>query len=80
VVGTTLLTVAPYMYGDIVRNALFQLRIKLGNAAMHQPEHVADVLEQVAHNLRTQGFTPDKPNILRDLNGNTVGKVQYHGG
>lgn len=63
-----------------MRNALFQLRIKLGNVAMHQPEHVADVLEQVAHSLRTQGFTPTEANILRDINGNTVGKVKYYGG
>lgn len=48
----------------------FTLKIDLGNAAMGTPEDVADALRSIASDVADG----DESGIIRDLNGNTVGR------
>lgn len=47
----------------------FMVTINLGNDAMREPEHIAEMLDRVAQAVR--GGMTEGP--LRDLNGNRVG-------
>jgi len=49
----------------------FTLTIKLGNAAMSEPEDVAEALTRAAGLIQEYGF--DAPKSLIDQNGNRVG-------
>lgn len=50
----------------------FKLEIKLGNAAMLDPNDVAAALTEVAESLRDRGFGYLE-GAIRDENGNVVG-------
>lgn len=49
----------------------FRLDVELGNDAMRSPEHVADVLRDVADRLSSPNT---RRGNVRDVNGNTVGR------
>ncbi len=52
----------------------FTLDIKLGNEAMQRDEDVADALHRVANDIVNTGAGNL---IIRDLNGNTVGRCKF---
>jgi hypothetical protein len=52
----------------------FKLRIELGNEAMQTPEDVVRALRDVAERL--EGYSDFHSIIIRDVNGNTVGKAE----
>lgn len=57
---------------DEKRDGEFSLTITLGNAAMSEPEHVAEALADVAEAIRDGGGWLE--GTIRDGNGNTVGR------
>jgi hypothetical protein len=58
---------------------MFRLKIRLGNAAMLDPQDVAEALVEVAEKLRNEGGGDGRGNV-RDVNGNTVGEWSYKPG
>ncbi len=55
-----------------------KLEIEIGNDAMMEPDHVADLLDIVAGQVRElqvfQHWPPNAGRTLQDANGNTVGR------
>jgi hypothetical protein len=52
----------------------FTLTIDLGNSAMDEPQDVARALDEVAFDLKRNGFVGEgESGLIRDLNGNRVG-------
>ena len=60
----------------------FTLTIELGNAEMQTFDHIARALRQTAdrfdneHDLVEEADPYDRRGIVRDINGNTVGKYE----
>jgi len=55
--------------------AKFTLTIALGNEEMQTGDNVAGALDRITYHLRSFGhLTPTAPVLIRDRNGNNVGK------
>jgi len=55
----------------------FTLEIELGNDAMSSPRDVSKALEEIARDLRRNGFCDEGGGVIRDVNGNKVGTWGY---
>lgn len=52
----------------------FTARIKFGNEAMETGDHLAEALRRIANTVESSDEVIEDHGIIRDLNGNTVGK------
>jgi hypothetical protein len=57
----------------------FRLEVELGNAAMNEPHHVGGLLAKLGDRLLERGFDGDVIDVVRDENGNTVGRWEFDG-
>lgn len=56
---------------------MFTLKIETGNAAFENPQEVARILKNLAHDAASELRDMADRGALRDANGNTVGTWRY---
>jgi hypothetical protein len=54
----------------------FLLEIDLGNEAMCNDDHIARALADVSERVQYDGIFYKAPHVIRDANGNLVGKYE----
>jgi len=55
----------------------FTLSIDMGNAAMSEAGHAADILRDIANAIDTDNYDVDSTQSIIDVNGNRVGSWKF---